>query len=131
MLLLLPLSEADCAHNGIILAETVIIMKLTPVLILSLLLSGCALKQYPSSPPVSTVQADQLDCQGVQQQIAQQQQVQQEIDKTGEFDALTVVGAAMDFGVGNGIAKYQAQKKATEREQQLQQLAAAKCPRAS
>lgn len=104
-------------------------MKLTPLLVLSLLLSGCALKQYPKSPPVSAVQADQLDCQGVQQQIVKQQKVQQDIDETGEFDALTVVGAAMDFGIGNGIAKHQAQKQATEREQQLQQLASAKCNR--
>lgn len=118
-------------HNDAILSETVMMMKLTPLLVLSLLLSGCALKQYPDSPPVSAVQADQLDCQGVQQQLAEQQKVQQDIDKTGEFDALTVVGAAMDFGIGNGIAKHQAQKQATEREEQLQQLAAAKCSRAS
>lgn len=106
-------------------------MKSIPLLVLSLMLSGCMLKQYPASPPVSTVQADQLDCSGVQQKIAEQQKVQQDIDKTGEFDALTVVGAALDFGIGNGIAKHQAQKQATEREHQLQHLAAAKCLRTS
>ncbi|MTD25817.1 hypothetical protein [Erwinia sorbitola] len=106
-------------------------MKLTLLLVVPLILSGCALKQYPASPPVSAVQADQLDCQGVQQQIAEQARVQQQIDKTGEFDGLTVVGAALDFGIGNGIAKHQAQKHATERQIQLQQLAAAKCQKAS
>lgn len=103
-------------------------MKLICLLSLTLLLSGCAVKRYPASPPVSTVQADQLDCRGIQQQIiAAQQQVQQKIDKTGEFDGLTVVGAALDFGIGNGIAKSRAQKAATVRAQQLQQLAKAKC----
>lgn len=104
-------------------------MKSLPMLALSLLLTGCALKQYPDSPPVSAVQADQLDCQGVRQKMAEQQKVQQKIDKTGEFDGLTVIGAALDFGIGNGIAKQQAQKHATERETQLQKLADVKCTR--
>lgn len=103
-------------------------MKLTPLLVFSLLLSGCALKQYPDSPGQCRA-GRSARLPGVQQQIAEQQKVQQDIDKTGEFDALTVVGAAMDFGIGNGIAKHQAQKQATEREQQLLQLAAAKCHR--
>jgi len=102
-------------------------MKLICLLSLALLLSGCAVKRYPASPPVSAVQADQLDCSGIQQQIAAQQQVQQKIDKTAQFDGLTVVGAALDFGIGNGIAKSRAQKAATLRAQQLQQLAQARC----
>ncbi len=111
------------------LSLTVMMMKRFPLLMFVVMLSGCALKQYPASPPISAVQADQLDCQGVQQQIAEQKKVQQDIDKKGEFDALTVVGAAMDFGIGNGIAKQQAQKHATERERQLNALATQKCSR--
>ncbi|MGB9097918.1 hypothetical protein [Erwinia sp.] len=93
----------------------------------SLLLSGCALKQYPSSPPVSNVQATTLDCSGVESEIATQKQTQATIDKTGEFDSLTVLGVIGDFGIGNGVAKGLAQKHADERMTQLKALEHTKC----
>lgn len=101
--------------------------KITVLLTAGLLLSGCAVKSYPDSPPLSNVQQTQLDCQGAQKLATEQQQVQQQIDKKGEFDGLTVVGVLLDFGVGNGIAKSRAQSQADKREQQLQALTQAKC----
>lgn len=100
---------------------------ITGLLTVSLLLSGCAVKSYPNSPPLSNVQQTQLDCQGAQKLTAEQQQVQQQIDKKGEFDGLTMVGVLLDFGVGNGIAKARAQSQADKREKQLQALTQAKC----
>ncbi|WP_233592570.1 hypothetical protein [Erwinia psidii] len=91
------------------------------------MLSGCALKQYPASPPVSAVEATQLDCAGVEKAIASQQQVQARIDRTGEFDGLTVLGFVGDFGIGNGVAKSQAQKHADQRMSQLKQLEHTRC----
>ena len=93
----------------------------------TLLLSGCALKQYPSSPPVSQVQATTLDCSGVEAEIAGQNRVQAQIDKTGEFDGLTVLGVIGDFGIGNGVAKGLAQKHADKRMAQLKTLKQSKC----
>ncbi|ATZ11642.1 hypothetical protein [Erwinia amylovora] len=93
------------------------------------LLVGCALKQYPASPPIDAGQAARLDCNEVKQQLVSQQKAQQQIDKTGEFDGLTVLGAVLDLGIGNGIAKAVAQKRANQRQQQLQGLAREKCPR--
>ncbi|WP_380178111.1 hypothetical protein [Kalamiella sp. sgz302252] len=101
--------------------------KIGVVLTLALLLSGCALKQYPASPPVSDVQQTQLDCPAVEKEIASQQQVQQQIDKTGEFNGLTVLGFIGDFGIGNGVAKSLAQKHADQRMDQLKTLEKAKC----
>ncbi|WP_158781556.1 hypothetical protein [Pantoea sp. BAV 3049] len=102
-------------------------LKFCSVFAVVLLLSGCALKQYPSSPPVSVVQSTQLDCSGVQKEIADQQQVQIKIDQTGQFDGLTVLGFLGDFGIGNGVAKSLAQKHADERMGQLKQLEQNKC----
>ncbi|WP_338556113.1 hypothetical protein [Erwinia sp. E_sp_B04_7] len=102
-------------------------LKITCVLAVSILLSGCALKQYPSSPPVSEVQATTLDCQGVEAEIASQNQVQAKIDKTGEFDGLTVLGVIGDFGIGNGVAKSLAQKHANQRMSQLKALEQSRC----
>lgn len=94
---------------------------------ITLLLSGCALKQYPSSPPVSQVQATTLDCSGVEAEITNQNRVQAQIDKTGEFDGLTVLGIVGDFGIGNGVAKGLAQKHADARMKQLKVLEQSKC----
>lgn len=97
------------------------------VFAVALLLYGCALKQYPASPPVSVVQTTQLDCRGVQKEIASQQQVQLKIDQTGKFDGLTVLGFLGDFGIGNGMAKSVAQKHADDRMAQLKALEKARC----
>lgn len=96
-------------------------------LIVTLLLSGCALKQYPQSAKVSDQEAASYDCATLNQEIAKSQSVQQQIDKTGEFDALTVLGFVGDFGIGNGIAKANASDKASARLQQLQRLQAVRC----
>jgi len=102
-------------------------LKVVCLVATALLLSGCALKQYPSSPPVSQVQATTLDCSGVGAEIANQNRVQAQIDKTGEFDGLTVLGVIGDFGIGNGVAKGLAQKHADERMSQLKTLQQSKC----
>lgn len=94
-----------------------------------LLLTGCALKRYPASPPVSEVQMTTLDCPAVENEIASQQQVQKQIDKTGEFNGLTVLGFIGDFGIGNGVVKNLAQKHADERMSQLKKLEKARCNR--
>ncbi|MEI2264394.1 hypothetical protein [Erwinia sp. CGal63] len=101
--------------------------KIVTLFSLMLLLSGCAFKQYPASPPVSEVQQTTLDCPAVEKEIASQQQVQRQIDKTGEFDGLTVLGFIGDFGIGNGVAKGLAQKHADKRMNQLKLLEKSKC----
>ena len=103
-------------------------VKVCVLLSLSLLLTGCALKRYPASPPVSEVQKTTLDCPAVEKEIASQQQIQTQIDKTGKFDGLTVLGFIGDFGIGNGVAKGLAQKHADERMNELKKLEATKCP---
>lgn len=67
------------------------------------------------------------DCAALNQEIAKSQSVKQQIDKTGEFDALTILGFVGDFGIGNGIAKASANNKAAARLQQLENLKAMRC----
>ncbi|MBB3303762.1 MULTISPECIES: hypothetical protein [unclassified Enterobacter] len=98
-----------------------------PVILIAMLLSGCALKQYPQSANVSDAEAQTYDCAALNQEIAKSQSVKQQIDKTGEFDALTVLGFVGDFGIGNGIAKASANNKAAARLQQLENLKAVRC----
>ncbi|MCU5774753.1 hypothetical protein N5923_21625 [Erwiniaceae bacterium BAC15a-03b] len=98
------------------------------VALVAILLSGCALKQYPQSPQLSAEESAALDCPAIEREIASSHSVQQEISRTGSFDALTVVGFIGDFGIGNGIAKYRANDKASDRLNQLESLKATRCP---
>lgn len=93
-----------------------------------ILLSGCALKQYPQLPEVSDAEVQAYDCQALQAQIVKTREVQQQIATTGKFDALTVVGFFIDLGIGNGVAKANATRRATTRLQQLEALQAVRCP---
>jgi len=47
-----------------------------PVILIALLLSGCALKQYPQSAKVSDAEAQTYDCAALNQEIAKSQSVQ-------------------------------------------------------
>ncbi|KHE06420.1 hypothetical protein [Citrobacter braakii] len=91
------------------------------------LLVGCATKQYPQAPAVTGEESAALDCTGIKQEIAKTHSVQNEIESTGQFDGRTVLGVLGDFGIGNGMAKSEARKKAQARLQQLESLKAVRC----
>ncbi|HGN9444688.1 TPA: hypothetical protein ACK0KV_003731 [Raoultella ornithinolytica] len=102
-------------------------MKLAFPLLVAVFLTGCATKQYPQSPAVTSEEASSLDCKALNQEIAKLHSVQAEINSTGQFDGRTVLGFLGDFGIGNGMAKSEAQKKAAARLNQLESLKAVKC----
>lgn len=93
----------------------------------ALTLSGCATKQYPQAPAVTNEEATAFDCKTLDQEIAKAHSVQQEIVHTGDFDGRTVLGFLGDFGIGNGMAKNEATKKAKVRLSQLESLHSVKC----
>lgn len=103
-------------------------MKKIMVMIATLgLLVGCATKQYPQAPAVTGEESAALDCTAIKQEIAKTHSIQSEIETTGQFDGRTVLGALGDFGIGNGMAKSEARKKAQARLQQLESLKTVKC----
>ncbi|MDH2067418.1 hypothetical protein [Pantoea sp. GD03673] len=95
--------------------------------LMALILSGCATKQYPQAAAVTPEETATLNCSALDQELVRAHSVQHDIEQTGQFDALTVLGFVGDFGLGNGIAKYNASQKAERRLTQLQSLKAAKC----
>jgi hypothetical protein len=97
------------------------------VIMLAFLLVGCATKHYPQASAISAEETAALDCQTLNQEIIKTQNLQSEIQQTGDFNALTVLGFIGDFGLGNGIAKYSASHKADTRLNQLQQIKNARC----
>lgn len=96
-------------------------------LLTMVILSGCALKRYPQATAVTDKEASTYDCKTLQSEVAKAHIMQQQIDKTGEFDALTVIGFVGDFGIGNGIAKASANNKVNARLKQLEALKAVRC----
>lgn len=84
-------------------------------------------KQYPQAPSVTSEESAALDCAAIKQEIAKTHSIQNEIETTGQFDGRTVLGALGDFGIGNGMAKSEARKKAQARLQQLESLKTVKC----
>lgn len=101
--------------------------KVISAAVLALALAGCATKQYPQAANVTGAESSAMDCKALQVEIAKTQSVQQEIETTGEFDGRTVLGFLGDFGIGNGMAKGEARKKAANRLNQLEALKAVKC----
>lgn len=95
--------------------------------VVALTLAGCATKQYPQAGNVTGAESAAMDCKAVTLEIAKVQSVQQEIEQTGQFDGRTVLGFLGDFGIGNGMAKGEARKKAQNRLNQLEALKAEKC----
>jgi len=91
------------------------------------LLAGCATKQYPQAPAVTGEETTAFDCKAINQEIAKTHSIQQEINTTGQFDGRTVLGFLGDFGIGNGMAKSEAAKKADARLRQLESLKQVKC----
>lgn len=97
------------------------------MVLLALVLTGCATKQYPQAAAVTPEETAMLNCNALDQELVKAHSVQHDIEQTGQFDALTVLGFVGDFGLGNGIAKYNATRKAEKRVTALQSLKAAKC----
>jgi len=95
--------------------------------LLALALTGCATKHYPQAAAVKPEETATLNCSALDQELVKAHSVQSDIEQTGQFDALTILGFVGDFGLGNGIAKYNASQKAERRLNQLQSLKAAKC----
>ena len=90
-------------------------------------LVGCATKQYPQTPKLSQTEINSLDCKGVDTEISKAYSIQDEINETGSFDGRTVLGFLGDFGIGNGMAKSDAEKKIEDRLHQLELIKPIKC----
>lgn len=68
-----------------------------------------------------------MDCRDIKTEIAKTRSIQQDIEKTGEFDGKTILGFLGDFGIGNGIAKGDAREKVSARLGQLMRLQENNC----
>jgi hypothetical protein len=92
--------------------------KLARVLIISvavLALSACATKRYPIATPMSEAEIQLMDCDDLALEIVRTEQVQHQITETAEFDWRSVAGFLGDYGIGNAMARSEADTALSER----------------
>lgn len=70
--------------------------------------SGCATKRYPIATPLSESEVRLMDCRDLELEMVRAQQVQQQIVETAETDWRSVAGFLGDYGIGNAMARSEA-----------------------
>ncbi len=85
------------------------------VLVAAVCVTGCATKRYPIATPLSGAESELMTCEQLQLELIKAEQIENQIDETGEFDAKSVLGILGDFGIGNAMAKGEARAALSER----------------
>lgn len=82
--------------------------KILFVSFMMLVLAGCATKRYPIATPLSEAGAELMTCRELQIELIDTQQIRQQITETREFDWRSVASFMGDLGIGNNMAKSEA-----------------------
>ena len=82
-------------------------------------ISGCATKRYPIATPLSEAEIQLMDCDDLALEAVRVEQVQHQIVETAEFDWRSVAGFLGDYGIGNAMARSEAEAALSERLQTI------------
>lgn len=94
-----------------------------------MLVTGCATKRYPIATAWSQAEADAMDCNQLRLELIRARQVEQQIAETADFDWRSVAGFLGDYGIGNAMAKSDADRAIRQRISGIQEAQRAKsCP---
>lgn len=72
--------------------------------------SACATKRYPIATQWSAAEAEAMDCNALRLELVRANQIQTQIAETADFDWRSVAGFLGDYGIGNAMAKSDADK---------------------
>lgn len=78
-------------------------------------LAGCATKRYPVATPLSQAEANAMTCRELSLELAETESVQAKIADTADTDWRSAAGFLGDFGIGNAMAKSEAEKALSDR----------------
>lgn len=101
-------------------------MKKTSVFF-AVFLSACATKQYPQAYTLTDNEIAVYNCEDIRKEIVKNKAILMQIEETGHFNELTILGVVGDLGIGNGIAKDKARSHAKQRIDQLARVEKIKC----
>jgi hypothetical protein len=77
--------------------------------------TGCATKRYPVATPLSATEAKLYNCRELYLERVKAEEVQLKITQTAEVDWRSVAGFLGDYGIGNAMAKSEADRGVAER----------------
>lgn len=89
------------------------------VIYAAVFIAGCATKQYPIEAQVAPAEAAMYTCHDIALELVKTDQVEQQINQTGDTDVKSVMGFLGDFGIGNGMAKSHARDALATRRAEL------------
>ncbi len=94
--------------------------------------SACATKRYPIATTFTPAEAAAMDCDDLRLELIRAEQVQAQIADTANVDWRSAAGFLGDFGIGNAMARSDADKAITQRITAIRQAQADKrCSTAS
>lgn len=88
-------------------------MKLASIFALSmavLVSTGCATKRYPIATPLSGTEISLLTCRELALELGRTEETQAKIADTSSVDWRSAAGFLGDFGIGNAMAKSEAEQ---------------------
>jgi hypothetical protein len=88
---------------------------IAPMLVASVMVTGCATKRYPVVTPLSGAEKAMYSCRELQLEMLKAEEVQLKITQTAETDWRSVAGFLGDYGIGNAMAKSEASRAVAER----------------
>jgi hypothetical protein len=89
--------------------------KICTLAAITILSTGCATKRYPIATPLSGAEIAAMNCRELQLEIIRAEQVQVQISNTAQMDWRSVAGFLGDYGIGNAMAKSEAEKAIRDR----------------
>lgn len=92
-------------------------MKTQAIIALTALVAvgGCATKRYPIATTFSAAEAAAMTCQDLQIELIRAEQVRAQIADTANIDWRSAAGFLGDFGIGNAMARSEAEKAVNDR----------------
>jgi len=99
------------------------------VAVVALSVSACATKRYPIATQWSSAEAEAMDCNDLRLERLRATQDQTQIAETADLDWRSVAGFRGDYGIGNAMAKSDADRAIRTRIAGIEEAQRAKsCP---
>ena len=90
-------------------------MRVVLIVGLALVTASCATKRYPIATTLGAAEASALTCRELDSELQRAEEVRRQISQTAEVDWRSVAGLLVDFGIGNAMAKRDADKAINNR----------------
>jgi hypothetical protein len=78
--------------------------------VIAMAVSGCATKRYPIATNMGTAERSMMSCHDLDLELVRAEETRLQISNTAKTDWRSVAGFLGDYGIGNAMAKSDAEK---------------------